>query len=441
MAVQPADRALMARNRLRHLGIRFGDTDDVPWRVASDRHLLTTKQTHELVQLGQDCSVLMECVRRLVVTQHPVGGEICKRMGTDMRRVRLALTCDPFAPIAPMIRPDTFWDTEGNLRVVEIETMIGGLGIGHAMRHAYAGGTLPGIAKGYAEMMWSLHAANGRTPTNLGVLTIAVVVPESKAGYDPELEILATALLPHYVRLVLVRPNEIHIQGSKVLAAGEPIDLIHRFFRVSEFDEDRESLATLMLIHDHQLVPMVLPWFELLEEKGLFALVHREELASFWEDQLGIDCFTRLRAIFPRTWFLDDPKISEMLAACRTGTKHDRDIWLKRSGGTWGGRGTFYGKGMTNTKWRPILEGAIDESREGTCWVLQEHRECAPLHVRYVEPGETQIQESDQRLRVCPYYMRDGAGNMQMVEVVITARREYKVHGARNAAMLLAEVA
>ena len=108
---------------LRRSGIAFGEDGRVLWLVSPDPFVLTPTERTQLEEHGADCAAFLEAVHQAIVADDPVGRRIGAQLGLTRERVRLTRIESGYATNVPMVRPDVFWDRDGRLTTVEIETM------------------------------------------------------------------------------------------------------------------------------------------------------------------------------------------------------------------------------------------------------------------------------------------------------------------------------
>lgn len=424
--------------QLAETGIAYGAEAGIPWVVPADPFALTPGERDALEQAGVDCARFLEAAHGAIVANDAVGEGIVKTLGMDAVRAGLSRLSAGYASSVPMVRPDMFWDKDGRLTAVEIETMIGGLGMCEAMRAAYGRSLFRGTADAYARMVRALVAEwSDATGFRIGdPLEVVAVNPASKAGYDAEFAVFSRALESHGIRFRVARPAALSIEDGAVFVDGIRVDVVHRFFRLSEFPEGSPELATLLRVARECLACVVQPWKEVLEEKALYAFFHEPSLRGYWIDRLGSATFSRLASLLPQTWLVG-PDNDSLVAKLLDSERMQRPYWLKKSGSSWGGREAIDGMEMTTGKWRSALEIARAGYGRGNVWVLQERRVCRPHAFTVMENNV--VLKRPMNLRVSPYCFLDGK-DMRLADVLLTARGSTKVHGARDAIMVPAQV-
>jgi hypothetical protein len=423
---------------LAETGIAYGNADGVPWIVPPEPFPLSESERASLERIGDDSARFLEAVHAAIVEDDAVGRRIAAVLHVNGAGGDFARLDAGYGRGVPLVRPDAFWDEDGRLTVVEIETMIGGLGMCEAMRAAYGRSVFPGTAEGYVRMLRPLVAGWAET-TGIPAPeqpVVTAVVPESKSGYDADFSVFARALEPHGIRLLLARPERLSLADGSVRLDGERVDVIHRFFRLRELSAGSAEFALLMRVTRERLACMVQPWKEALEEKALFAFFHDRSLRGYWTDRLGVDAFARLSEALPPTWLVcpdNDALVGGLMSSERKG----RPYWLKKSGNSWGGREAVDGAETTTAKWREALAMAREGFDGGDAWVLQERRVCRP-HAFSLVDGDAVVTK-EMNLRVSPFCFL-GDGGMRLADVFVTGRRSTKVHGARDAVMVPARV-
>ncbi len=414
-------------------GVRTED-NRVPWRVAAEAYPMSRAQLAAFESVSADCFWFLVVVAEAIRQRSDLGVAICRALGNDPHKDPMASTLlSRSGLLVGMTRPDVIRTGDGGLKVAEIETMIGGLGMSAVLRSCYGAGGLSGIPEAYAAMMWGMYADHrgASRQARPGRLAVGVVNPATKSSYDWEFVVLGDYVAPLGLDLILGRPEEVVIRaGGEVWLGRHRLDVMHRFFRLSEIRHTKSVLDTLGRISQKQYVPMVQPWLEILEEKALMALFCNPNLRSAWRNALGSDLFGRLAQVIPATWIVGSD--SQMAADLYSGSIDRRRFWLKKSSGTWGGKGAFFGGGLTATKWQKVLATAWGDFLNGQLWVVQEHwepaRETIPVYDRV--SGRVTELSSGGRFNPFTFWSPDGP---RLADVRVTARDNHKIHGASDA--------
>jgi hypothetical protein len=298
--------------------------------------------------------------------------------------------------------------------------MIGGIGMASDLRDAHATTGFSGIPERYAELVYALRGPNSSKKTVVGV-----VIPVEKSFYERDFLNLSRHLTHYGIDLVCIRPSDIQLVDGMVYAKAKRIDIIHRFFRLSELSSSEARL--LKRITREHIVPFIQPWVELLEEKSLMALLHDPESYDLWREALGDKTFQILRKAIPPTFVVESgPLYDSLIDTC----PKQRPYWLKKSGNTWGGRSAYFGESVTNVKWRTVSQKAIHDT---DLWVLQKNVSQKTEHVLYYVGKHTVGMSGFSRIN--PFCILSGNA-MAVADVRTTIRKNHKVHGATDACFL-----
>lgn len=427
------------RDGLREVDLANGRQAEI---VGYEPLSFTSDQKKEMVQACLACHVFLSTVAAAIRHQDQVGTEIGNLLKIRPERLSLMRADLQGQDAVPMVRPDVMWDENDQITAVEVETFIGGLGMLPTIMKLFDLPTSGDLPQAYAKMMAQQYDAfmtgTGRSAKS-ETLTIAIINPAQKALYDREFDLLREAQrkIAGGLNVIVARPDEVSVIKGKVVALGEEVDMIHRFFRVSELAEHYpDQLEMFMTIATEKLVCVVQPWLEILEEKALYAFLHRADLEEYWRETLGDEHYSFLKNLFPKTWIVS-PEFAktELYEATYNGARSARPYWLKRSGETWGGHHAIQGKGIGTAKWQQALKQALAEFADGRPWILQEERVCSQRSMPHLEVESDNLLEKGMNLRVSPFaFLVDG--KIDVVSILVTGSRSAKVHGSRNALMV-----
>jgi hypothetical protein len=321
-----------------------------------------------------------------------------------------------------IIRPDLIL-TEQGLMITEIDAVPGGIGITGCLGQAYSElgwrviGNANGMAAGFEGMI--------RRLAGKGTTTLAIVVSDEAKEYRPEMIWLASRLSEAGVRAKMVEPQDIiYTEEGLRLSDGSAISVLYRFFEL--FDLKNIPMAEPMLSAVNTgRVAMTAPAKPWLEEKLAFALLHHPALESFWARELGLDTFSVLQALMPRTWILDPRPVpphavipglmpggvalSDYRSLARLGQKQRRFV-IKPSGFSelaWGSRGVSVGHDLSQPDWARTLEKSL-ASFPTVPHILQEFRKGRRVEARYHDGATNELMEMPGRVRLSPYYFASG---------------------------------
>ncbi len=440
----PVKQAQEVWSNLQKMGIEYGVAGEPPWLISAGVMHITSKQKQELTDGVVAFSHFLGKVADAIKTNDEVGQHMRLTFGGSMTRQKLFDSAYlGSANTLPMQRPDAFYTNDGRLIFVEVEEMIGGLGMSTALSEAYGIENASLVAQ-YANLIRHTLEDHGK---NADAANIHVVVlnPKYKENYNSEFQIFSRALSQFGITFSIAEPNQLEIVDETVYLQGRKVDLIHRFFRLSElrqYYKHTNALKTLLNIHYKKLVPIVQPWAELLCEKALFAFLQMPEHKLYWLDAIGKEHFSTLENILPKTW-LADPKLAtnepfKSLLNSATTSKKTRNVWLKRSSDAWGGRSAIMGSHLTTTKWLQALNTAFEDYGKNEVWILQEHHCSGEIPVSFLSEGKNTLVSQNMKVRICPFMFANG--KREITDILVTSRDDDKVHGARDSSMFPAIV-
>jgi hypothetical protein len=362
-----------------------------------------------------------------------------------------------------VIRPDVI-PTQDGMIITELDSVPGGIGLTAAMSHAYTDhdrehtafnatpryeliGGGDGMVRGFAAMLRAAQRQDG---------CIAVVVSDEAKDYRPEMAWLAIELRQQGVPVWCVEPRELRFtEGELRLHTDEGeqrVGLIYRFYEL--FDLPNIPKAELIqYAAKKEWVAITPPYKPALEEKSAFALLHHPVLRSYWDKQLGADCFLHLRTVMPRTWILDPAPIPPTAvipdlymgerpvsdwADLEAATQKERHFVIKPSGFSelaWGSRGVSIGHDLSQTEWAGTLRRAL-ASFPTTPHVLQEFHKGRLFEMDYLDERTGSMARMAGRARLSPYYFVTGE-EVQLAGILATICPADKkiIHGMQDAVM------
>ncbi|MCS6897082.1 MAG: hypothetical protein NZM29_03835 [Nitrospira sp.] len=368
-----------------------------------------------------------------------------------------------------VIRPDVIPTPDGMI-ITELDSVPGGIGLTAALSGAYADcardcpplettpdyelvGGKNGMVLGFAAMLRAAQRQAG---------CVAIVVSDEAKDYRPEMTWLASQLRQEGMPVWCVEPRELRFtEGALLLDAddGEQrVGLIYRFYEL--FDLPNIPKAELIqYAAKKEWVTVTPPYKPALEEKSAFALLHHPMLRSYWDKQLGAECFLYLRTVMPKTWILDPAPIPPIAIIpdlsmtgrsvsdwtdLETATQKERHFVIKPSGFSelaWGSRGVSIGHDLSQTDWKGALRRAL-ASFQTTPYVLQEFHKGRLFEVDYLDEGAHLIAHMTGRARLSPYYFVTGE-EVRLAGILATICPADKkvVHGMQDAVMVPCAVA
>jgi hypothetical protein len=329
-----------------------------------------------------------------------------------------------------VIRPDLLI-TENGVRVTELDSVPGGIGLTAWLNQVYSQlgddviGGADGMLKGFAGIFGDAPAVN-------------IVVSEEAGTYRPEMQWVASQIDAARFK---VRDTQF-----ADFADGEAV---YRFFELFDLPNVANAKQIFDLAAEKRLrvTPPPKPAFE---EKMLFALLWNRNLHGFWRQELGEGFLQRLKELTPYTWIVDPtplpphgaiPELNltdwRQLTAL---SQKERELILKVSGFSdhaWGARGVHLGSDLSHADWTAAVEEAIG-GFDRSPYVLQRFHKPALVGAEWFDPAKGEVVEMKGRVRLCPYYFVGGEGDgarAQLGGVLATICPADKkiIHGMRDA--------
>ena len=377
---------------------------DQEWQIAPAPFPLALEVRRELESLGR---VLLQFYRALnLLYQHSAAGKqpgwVADWLDRGKPAELIALQRSPLFKndLPRVIRPDVILTDDG-LKIVELDSVPGGIGLTAWLNQTYAGlgsavvGGADGILKGFA----GIFADNPR---------VHIVVSDESKTYRPEMEWLSQQL---GADRFMVRDATF-----KDFADG---DAVYRFFEL--FDVPNVPNGELILQHARDgRVRVTPPLKPALEEKMMFALLWNRNLQGFWRQHLGEAFLHRLLELVPYSWLIDPAPLPPQAAIPRLEltdwnqlkslSQRERELILKVSGFSpegWGARGVFLGSDLSHAEWSAAVDKALASATRSP-YVLQRFHK--PKLVGRGVPAEPSPPEPPDagRVRLCPYYFVHG---------------------------------
>ena len=392
-----------------------------PWVLRKREWRAVEGMGHVLARFQQACD---EVYRRSAAGSLP--GWIAELLDTgkptwmvDVQRKAVKLGQRP-----RVIRPDLLLGEDG-FALTELDSVPGGMGIAGWLAELYAGAgfEVVGGAQGMAEGF--------RAVTGEGA---AVVVSEEGGDYREEMAWLAQKA-----------------GGGRRVVAPEDFDgsaSVYRFFEWFDWESMDlfRSLAERSVEGAVDLTPPCLPH---LEDKLWLALLWTPSLRRMWEGMLRGSHLQRLREWVPFGWVVDPSPLPPQAALPRLDvhdweevgglSQKERKLVLKISGfheTAWGSRGVHVGHDLPSAEWREVLAGAMEDFSQQP-WILQEFRETKVVE-HPVCDGRGGVELMRGRVRLCPYYFIDAAGETKLGGCLATLAPadKKKIHGMNDAVLL-----
>lgn len=355
--------------------------------------------------------------------------------------------------IPDIIRPDVI-PTEEGMKITELDSVPGGIGITACLSTAYAtlGDSLIGGGEGMIE------GFSGMLKSRLGPQqgAIAILVSDEAEGYRAEMNWVAAQLHRYGLEAYCLHPRDIRFTEEGLLAvtagAERPISLIYRFYELFDLKNIPKSELVMYAVKKGRVLatPPYKPW---MEEKLAFALLHHPILEPFWSKVLGQDTLELLLNLMPRTWILDPAPLppSATIPHLRPGgravadwktlemaTQKERQYVIKPSGFSelaWGSRGVSVGHDLSQSEWAAAITHALS-SFSTTPYVLQEFHKGRQFDIVYFDDTTHTCQIMEGRVRLSPYYFVDqGQVTLGGILATVCPKDKKIIHGMRDAIM------
>jgi hypothetical protein len=329
-----------------------------------------------------------------------------------------------------VIRPDLLL-TEQGLRVTELDSVPGGIGLTAWLNQIYSqmGAVVIGGAEGMLQGFASIF---GQAPN------VHIVVSEEAATYRPEMEWMAGQLGKTRFKV-----RDTTFEG---FADG---DAVYRFFELFDLANVRSQkiIFELAAAKKIRVTPAPKPMFE---EKMLFALLWNRHLQGYWRQELGESFYQRMLRLVPYTWLVDPTPLPPHGAIPELNltdwrqlqalSHKERELILKVSGFSahaWGARGVYLGSDLPHAEWGAAIEKAI-ESFAHSPFVLQRYHKPGLVGSAWFDFERQQVVPMEGRVRLCPYYFVVGeadAARAQLGGVLATICPADKkiIHGMTEA--------
>jgi hypothetical protein len=396
----PGGRARFIRDRLPKEGLFAGHD----WRVSPEAFRLGPALAKDLDTLGR---VLLQFYRaaNLLYRKSGEGKQpewvarwLDQGKPAELIEIQRAPTFKNDVP--RVIRPDLLI-TEDGLRVTELDSVPGGIGLTGWLSQTYSQMGLEVIGGGEG-MLRGFDSIFGQAAT------VHIVVSEEAATYRPEMVWLANQLGNSRFK--------VHAADFSDFADG---DAVYRFFELFDLPNvpNAKKIFELAAAKRILLTPPPKP---MLEEKMLFALLWNRNLQSFWRQELGEAFFQRLLKLIPYTWVVDPAPLPPHAAIPELNLTHwrqlqmlsqkERELILKVSGFSahaWGARGVYLGSDLAQADWSAAVEQALAAFVHSP-YVLQRYHKPGLVEAEWFDFDRDQLVPMKGRVRLCPYYFVAG---------------------------------
>jgi hypothetical protein len=329
-------------------------------------------------------------------------------------------------------RLDLVPDRDGQLKLLEIQVVMGGLGITQALRCAYGPHPeLPGTAPAYEEAVLAGYAGwvrnHGQRPPPT---PLAAVLGSRLSSYRHDHLVLARHLEQMELAIAPLGRLTVDTEGHLILPDGRKPDIVHRLFRSPSLfsSAPRRAHQILRGVVNNRFY-LVNPWKDVLEDKRILTLVHHPRTPQELGRELSPQTLAFLQDHVPSTRSAAPETLADLLDRPRS----ERAFYLKK-GRSFESRELWDGQQVSLRQWRAVC---LRARREGD-WILQDAVRGDPRPFRYLDPTTQRIRTMRGYVRVSPFYFRRADGEIRMGDVLLTAREERsRVHGASDAVLVV----
>ena len=371
------------------------------WRISEKPFYLPPQLQQEIESLGR---ILLQFYRAInLLYSQSVAGKmphwIAELMDygkpswlVELQRHRLFKNALP-----KVIRPDLILTSDG-LRLTELDSVPGGIGILAALQKIYLGESA--MQKGFA----SIFEPNA---------TVKIVVSEESASYRSEMEYLARELGADRFQVV----DEYHTDFPDGCS-------VYRFFELFDLPNIpcARNLFERALKKEITITPPPKP---VLEEKLWLALLWNRTLRDFWRQELGNHFYEKMLKLVPRTWILNPEPLPYHAEHPELGihdwselaefSQSERELVIKVSGfseNAWGSRGVWVGSDLPKKEWAHIVEESLEQFSTSPRLLMRfANSKTIPASWYDFDTGTTR--EMNARVRLCPYYFVQGEQQTQ----------------------------
>ena len=430
MLSSPAEVALRVRQAIPTHGLFAGHD----WRISPEPFRLGPELAKELEGLGR---VLLQFYRaiNLLYRKSAEGKQpewVARWLDQGKPGALIELQRSPaFKNEVPrVIRPDLLI-TENGIRVTELDSVPGGIGLTAWLNQTYSqtGAQVIGGADGMLRGFASIFGDAG---------SVHIVVSEEAATYRPEMQWVAQQL----------GDSKFKVRGPDFTRFTDG-DAVYRFFELFDLANVLSS-SQIFELASAKRIRVTPPPKPLFEEKMLFALLWNRHLQGFWRQELGEAFFRRMQQLAPYTWVVDPSPLPPQGAIPELNltdwrqlqalSQKDRELILKVSGFSdhaWGARGVHLGSDLPHAEWAAAINQAMADF-ERSPYVLQRFHKPGLVDAQWFDFDRNEIVPMKGRVRLCPYYFVAGeseAARAQIGGVLATICPADKkiIHGMKDA--------
>lgn len=405
-------------------GAFFKALGRINWRVVPEAPPVPSSLLAKIQELGELVDALLASLERRLgdsaFLREELGFPACPE-----EQILWELECS--RPLC-MLRLDLALEAGEHPKLLEIQVVMGGLGISHALRVAYGPHPmLPGIGPLYEECLDRIAGSMSEQSSP----PLAAVFGARRSAYRHEHLVLARSLSRWELAVAPFDAMRQSQDKGLLLPDGRKVAAIHRLFRSPNIFRRPDGPGRLVLqalLRDR--VRLLNPWKDVLEDKRVLALVHHPQAPRALGGEMEPTQWARLRELVPPTWRATPDRIARVLGLPRA----QRDLYLKK-GRSFESRGLFHGRQLSLRQW----EMACLTAKGQGDWVIQQAVAAKPWRWRYLDPSSGTMRTMAGYVRLCPFFFRDKGSRLRLADVLITAREgSSRVHGASDAVMVVA---
>ena len=428
---------------------------NLPWRISPEPFWLNVDQQKELEQLGQS-------LQKFYIAANTLYHQSAKGIQPSWIKQYLDLGKPNYitemgqwnrikSQLPLVMRPDLIL-TENGFRLIEMDSIPGGMGFTAQISHLYSdlGYELIGGRNGLVEGFYNALA----TSINSQDPTIAFVVSDESESYRTEMQWISDEFNQNHGKSYCIHPSDIHFDDEGLFLTDQNIehriDAIYRFFELFDLKniQKAELITYFTKKNSIRLTP---PPKAYLEEKLWLAFFHHPQLKSFWKKELGRIAFEQLSTLIPKTWILDPRPIPPHASVSdleidnikinnwdqlKGLSKKNREMVIKPSGFcelAYESKGVTVGHDMSEEMWNKNLQNGLDKFKQNP-YLLQVFHKAMRKTMHYYDFFEDKVKPMRGRTLIRPYfYIIDGIAKLSGVQAVVCPPDKKILHGMVDA--------
>tara|TARA_B100001250_G_scaffold14296_1_gene12493 strand:- start:2519 stop:3970 length:1452 start_codon:yes stop_codon:yes gene_type:complete len=428
---------------------------NLPWRISPEPFWLNQEQINELKELGKSLHQFYKAANTLYHQSakglQPSWITEYLDLGKPSHITEMGLWNRIKSQLPLVMRPDLLLTEEG-FRIIEMDSVPGGMGFTAQISHLYSdlGYDLIGGRNGLIEGFYNALSASTNTPKP----TIAFVVSDESESYRAEMQWIANQFNQSHSQAYCIHPRDIHFDNAGLFIKDQGlknrIDAIYRFFELFDLKNipKAELISYFTKKNNVRLTP---PPKAYLEEKLWLALFHHPCLTSFWKKELRQTAFDQLSTLIPQTWILDPRPIPPHASVSNLEinnlpinswdqlkglSKKQRELVIKPSGFSelaYESKGVSVGHDMSEETWNRKIQIGLDQFKQ-TPYILQKFHKSIRKTMHYYDFYDDKLKPMRGRTLIRPYfYLIDGTPNLSGVQAVVCPPDKKILHGMVDA--------